>query len=106
MSNRNLYNISCVPVIFAKAVYDYDVVGKAKMFVTNYLIIRQMDMLVWYRKHKKFTFEDRIDTVHIFSRQVETQRIIWKHFMSLFFFDDVFETDNLCKLLWIDSTAL
>ena len=23
-----------------------------------------------------------------------------------FLFDDVFETDNLCKLLWIDSTAL
>ena len=51
---------------FAKAVYDYDVVGKAKMFVTNYLILRQMDMLVWYRKHKRFTFEDRIDTVSYF----------------------------------------
>ena len=91
---------------FAKAVYDYDVVGKAKMFVTNYLILRQMDMLVWYRKHKRFTFEDRIDTVHIFSRQVEYSEDNMEALYESFLFDDVFETDNLCKLLWIDSTAL
>ena len=91
---------------FAKAVYDYDVVGKAKMFVTNYLILRQMDMLVWYKKHKKFCFEDRIDTVHIFSRQVEYSEDNMEALYESFIFDDVFETDNLCKLLWIDSTAL
>ena len=27
---------------FAKSVYDYDVVGKAKMFITNYIILRQI----------------------------------------------------------------
>ena len=72
--------------ILPKAVYDYDVVGKAKMFVTNYLILRQMDMLVWYRKHKRFTFEDRIDTVLIFSRSMRRQRIIWNALYESFLF--------------------
>ena len=81
-------------------------VGKAKMFVTNYLILRQMDMLVWYRKHKRSTVEDRIDTVHIFSRQVEYSEDNMEALYESFLFDDVFETDNLYKLLWIDSTAL
>ena len=52
------------------------------------------------------TFEDRIDTVHIFSRQVEYSEDNMEALYESFLFDDVFETDNLCKLLWIDSTAL
>ena len=40
-----------------------------------------------------------------FSRQVEYSEDNMEALMSLSF-DDVFETDNLCKLLWIDSTAL
>ena len=91
---------------FAKSVYDYDVVGKAKMFITNYIILRQMDMLVWYKKNKRFTFDDRIDTVHIFSRQVEYSEDNMEALYESFLFDQVFETDNLCKLIWIDSTAL
>ena len=70
-------------------------------FIT-YLVFR----LVWYRKHKRFTFEDRIATVHIFSRQVEYSEDNMEALYESFIFDDVFETDNLCKLLWIDSTAL
>ncbi len=91
---------------FAKSVYDYDVVGKAKMFIANYFILRQMDMLVWYKKRRQFTFEDRIDTVHIFSRQVEYSEENMESLYESFLFDDVFETNNLCRLLWIDSTAL
>ena len=91
---------------FAKSVYDYDVVGKAKMFITNNIILRQMDMLVWYKKNKRFTFDDRIDTVHIFSRQVEYSEDNMEALYESFLFDQVFETDNLCKLIWIDSTAL
>ena len=91
---------------FAKSVYDYDVVGKAKMFIANYFILRQMDMLVWYKKRSQFTFEDRIDTVHIFSRQVEYSEENMESLYESFLFDDVFETNNLCRLLWIDSTAL
>lgn len=91
---------------FAKSVYDYDVVGKAKMFIANYFILRQMDMLVWYKKRRQFTFEDRIDTVHIFSRQVEYSEENMEALYESFLFDDVFETNNLCRLLWIDSTAL
>lgn len=91
---------------FAKSVYDYDVVGKAKMFIANYFILRQMDMLVWYKKRRQFTFEDRIDTVHIFSRQVEYSEDNMEALYESFLFDDVFETNNLCRLLWIDSTAL
>lgn len=91
---------------FAKSVYDYDVVGKAKMFITNYLVLRQTDLLVWFKNHKKFSFQDRLDTVHIFSRQVEYSEDNMESLYESFLFDDVYTVQNLCDLLWIDSMPL
>lgn len=90
---------------FMKAVYDHDVLGKAQMIVSNFLILRELDMLRWLDNGKEYTFEDRIDVVHIFSRQVEYSEDNIEILYEDFIFDDVFKKDNLIGLLWIDSTS-
>ena len=41
------------------------------MAVTNFFVIRDMDIVRWLKNDKMFDLQDRIDTVHIFSREVE-----------------------------------
>lgn len=88
---------------FAKAVYDYDVLGKCQMLVTNFFVIRQMDMLRWMDNHRSYTFADRMDIVHIFSRQVEYSEENIENLYEDYIFDDVFKPDILKAVLWLDS---
>lgn len=84
---------------FMKAAYDHDIFGKAQMITANYLVIRDMDMLKWLKQNKTFTFADRIDTVHIFSREVEYSQDNVIALAEEFLFDDIFQLENLCGLL-------
>ncbi|MGN0327585.1 MAG: flagellin lysine-N-methylase [Lachnospira sp.] len=90
---------------YAKSIYDYNVLGKIQMIVSNFLVIKEFDILRWFKNHKRFSFQDRIDTVHVFSRQVEYSEDNIEIMYDGFLFDDVFTCDNLMKLLWIDSAT-
>lgn len=91
---------------FCKSIYDHDVLGKARMLVSNFLVIKELDMYRWLKNKKIFTFEDRMDIIHMFSRQVEYSEENMDILYEGFIFDSVFDIDNLCGLLWIDSAAL
>lgn len=84
---------------FMKAAYDHDIFGKAQMITANYLVIRDLDILKWLKQDQRFTFEDRIDTVHIFSREVEYSQDNIIALVEEFLFDDIFQLENLCGLL-------
>uniref|UniRef100_UPI003FF0AD70 flagellin lysine-N-methylase n=1 Tax=Lachnospira sp. TaxID=2049031 RepID=UPI003FF0AD70 len=73
---------------FAKSIYDYDVLGKCQMLVTNFFMIKQMDMLKWLDNHRNYSFDDRMDIVHIFSRQVEYSEENIENLYEDFIFDD------------------
>lgn len=90
---------------FCKAVYDHDVFGKAQMLVTSFMVIKEMDICRWLENNKTFSFEDRIDTVHIFSREVEYSEENLEVLSEEFIFDEIFKKENLIALLWIDSAA-
>lgn len=90
---------------FMKAVYDHDVFGKIQMMVTNFLVIKEMDICRWLDNGRKFSFQDRIDTVHIFSREVEYSEDNLEILSEEFIFGDIFKKDMLIALLWIDSAA-
>lgn len=82
---------------YCKAVFDHDLYGKAAMIVCNYLIIHDIEMYV-YNTNKKFTFEDRMNILHIFSRDIEYST---DNIMSLyeeFLFDEVFNYENLSTI--------
>ena len=88
---------------FAKSIYDYDFLGKCQMLVTNFFVIRQMDIIRWLDNHREYSFKDRMDVVHIFSRQVEYSEDNIENLYEDFIFDDIFKTDSLIAILWIDS---
>ena len=91
---------------FAKSIYDYDVLGKCQMLVTNFFMIKQMDMLKWLDNHRNYSFDDRMDIVHIFSRQVEYSEENIENLYEDFIFDDVFNPDSLKTILWLDSDSM
>ena len=91
---------------FAKSIYDYDVLGKCQMFVSNLFVIRQMDMLRWLDNHKNYSFQDRMDIVHIFSRQVEYSEDNIENLYEDFIFDEVFNVDTLKAVLWLDNETM
>lgn len=88
---------------FAKSVYDYDVLGKCQMLVTNFLVIRHMDMFRWLDNHRSYTFEDRMFIMHIFSRQVEYSEENIEQLYEDYLFDDIFKPDSLRAILWLDN---
>ena len=79
---------------FAKSIYDYDFLGKCQMLVTNFFVIRQMDIIRWLDNHREYSFKDRMDVVHIFSRQVEYSEDNIENLYEDFIFDDIFRTDQ------------
>lgn len=85
---------------FMKAAYDHDVFGKAQMIVSNVFVITDMDIVRWIKNNKQFSFQDRIDTVHIFSREVEYSQDNMINLAEEFLFDDIFALENLCGLLF------
>lgn len=91
---------------FAKAIYDHDVLSKAKMLITNFFVIKEMDMAKWIDKGWNFTLEDQLDVIHVFSRQVEYSEDNMEVLYEAFIFDEIFEKDKLMGLLWIDSVSI
>jgi lysine-N-methylase len=84
---------------FLKAAYDHDVYGKAQLIVSNYFVILEIDLATWLSNGREFTFEDRIDTVHIFSREVEYSEDNICQLAEEFLFDEIFNPENLSALL-------
>ena len=82
-----------------KAAYDHDVFEKMQLCVTNFFVVREMDLVKWLDNQKKFSFQDRIDTVHIFSREVEYSEDNIESLAEEFLFDDVFKREELIGLL-------
>ncbi len=88
---------------FAKSIYDYDVLGKCQMLVTNFFAISHMDMFRWLDNHKNYSFNDRMDIMHIFSRQVEYSEENIENLYEDYVFDEIFNPDSLKAILWLDS---
>lgn len=73
------------------------------MLVTNFFVIRQMDIIRWLDNHREYSFKDRMDVVHIFSRQVEYSEDNIENLMKTLFLMIFSKTDSLIAILWIDS---
>ena len=58
-----------------------------------------MDIVRWLKNDKMFDLQDRIDTVHIFSREVEYSEDNLEVLAEEFIFDDIFKAENLIALL-------
>lgn len=56
---------------YLKAVNDDDVFSKVKMAVVSFLIIRDLDVLRFCDNEGSLSFEEQVDIMHIYSREIE-----------------------------------
>lgn len=77
---------------FLKAAYDHDALAKIKLAVSNYIVIRDLDILNYISKTD-------VDTVHIFSREVEYSQDNIDILYDEFIFGDTFDVDVLKSII-------
>ena len=82
----------------ARCVDDYDFIGKAKLAVVSFLMIRDMDALRFVVKGS-YEKEDRIDIARIYAREVEHSEENLEFLADEFLFEEVYRTDSLQKAL-------
>ena len=82
----------------ARCVDDYDFIGKAKLAVVSFLMIRDMDALRFAVKGS-YEKEDRVDIARIYAREVEHSEENLEFLADEFLFEEVYRTDLLQKAL-------
>ena len=89
------YSFLCL----ARCVVDYDFLGKAKLAVTSFLMIRDMDT-AWYGEHQGiYTKEDRVMTARIYAKEVEHSEVNLSYLADEFLFEEAYTIENLCASL-------
>lgn len=71
---------------FLDAVNDINVLLKVKNAIIGYLVLKTMDVIVWYQNGKELTLTEQVDMAHLYSRQFEHSyynfEVYSKQFMS------------------------
>lgn len=80
---------------FLKAVYDRDLLGKAKLGIVGLLMVCQMDMAVWKNKGKVPDLKDQIDITHLYSREVEHSDENFAALEQLYHTNEMFSKEHL-----------
>lgn len=80
---------------FTKAVYDTDVLSKAKFTVFSFFVVQMLMSLRYQKNGKKFEREDMIDVCRIYSKEVEHSDDNTYYLMEEFLFSEVFQIENL-----------
>ena len=78
-----------------KASYDHDLFGKIQLAAANIAILRDMEIYRFIQNGNNFSSDDRMDIIHIFSREVEDNL---ETLAEEFIFDDIFKSENIIKL--------
>lgn len=78
----------------ARCVDDYDFLGKAKLCIVSYLMVRDMDM-AWYMETGRYTKQDRLRMVRIYAKEIEHSEENLDFLAEAFLFDDACRSDNL-----------
>lgn len=92
------YEHICVYFLFRygmKAVYDYDYIGKVKLAVVSYLVIRDMDVYRYIQRDKEYQVEDRIDLTRIYSKEVEHSEENLETLAEDFVFEEIYQVSSL-----------
>ena len=88
-----------------KASYDHDVIGKLQFAVAGYYMLRDMDIVRFLENDRKYTVSDRLDVIHIFSREVEYSEDNLETLAEEFIFDEIFKPEKLCQLLQYENQS-
>lgn len=78
---------------FMKAVYDYDVLGKIKLGLISFIIIKELS-IIRYLENKEFLDEDMVDIAHTYSKDIEHLEENIEVLQELFETKNEFNIDN------------
>lgn len=81
-----------------KASYDHDLFGKIQLASANMLILRDMETAHFINSNFKYTLSDRMNIIHIFSREVEYSEDNINSLYEEFIFDEIFSAENLAQI--------
>lgn len=79
-----------------RCVDDFDFLGKAKMAVASFLMVRDIDAAQWEMRGG-YTVEDRLKIVRIYAREVEHSEENLEYLADAVLFDEAYELPGLCK---------
>lgn len=83
----------------ARCVDDYDFVGKAKLAVASYLMVRDMDAArLSTRRH--YEKADRVDIARIYAREVEHSDKNLQYLADEFLFEGMYDVRNLSRAVF------
>ncbi len=82
-----------------KAVYDYNLLGKVQLIIGHYLVILQQDVTIWITNNRNYSFEDRMNNIHIFSREIEYSEDNIEELTENFLYEEAFHVENLANIL-------
>lgn len=91
------YSFLCL----ARCVDDYDFLGKAKLAVASFLMIRDMDTAWCGECGGRYTKEDRIKTARIYAKEVEHSENNLEYLADEFIFETAYTPENLRASLTI-----
>ena len=85
-------------IYLLKASYVHDLFGKIQLAAANIAILRDMEIYRFIQNGNNFSSDDRMDIIHIFSREVEYSEDNLETLAEEFIFDDIFKSENIIKL--------
>ncbi len=91
------YSFLCL----ARCVDDYDFLGKMKMVVTSFLMLRDMDTVWCEKQGGVYTKEDRVMMARIYAKEVEHSERNLEYLADEFLFEEAYTPENLCASLTI-----
>lgn len=86
-------------LLLARCVDDYDFLGKMKLAVTSFLMIRDMDTAWYAEQDGAYTKEDRVMMARIYAKEVEHSERNLEYLADEFLFEEVYTPENLCASL-------
>lgn len=81
-----------------KAAYDHDLLGKIQLAAANMLILRDIETACFAGSIYQYSHEDRMNIIHIFSREVEYSEENISSLYEEFIFDEIFSAQNLSQI--------
>jgi lysine-N-methylase len=88
------YAFMCLP----RCVDDYDFLGKAKLCVVSFLMIRDMDMVRYHTKGS-YAMDDRLEITRIYAKEVEHSEENLNRLAEDFLFEDTYTVENILYVL-------
>lgn len=84
---------------FAKGVFDKDVLTKVKMAIISTIVIMHCDIAQWKNNGGSLSFEEQVNIVHLYSREVEHSEENFENLCKQFRKNRLFSVKNLFLLI-------